>query len=76
MLKIKLSKRGFSLIEMMVAVAIISIVSIGIFQSYKAGFLGMSDAKMRTIATNIAQEKLEETILITRLLSQERNLMP
>jgi len=60
MLKIKLSKRGFSLIEMMVAVAIISIVSIGIFQSYKAGFLGMSDAKMRTIATNIAQEKLEE----------------
>ena len=60
MLKIKLSKRGFSLIEIMVAVAILGIVSVGIFQSYKAGFWGMSDAKMRTIATNIAQEKLEE----------------
>jgi len=59
-IKIKLSKRGFSLIEIMVAVAILGIVSVGIFQSYRAGFWGMSDAKMRTIATNIAQEKLEE----------------
>jgi prepilin-type N-terminal cleavage/methylation domain-containing protein len=62
MLKIKriLSKKGFSLVEVIVAVAILGIASLGIFQSYKVGFWGMSDARARTIATNIAQEKLEE----------------
>jgi prepilin-type N-terminal cleavage/methylation domain-containing protein len=56
----KLSQKGFTLIEIIVAVGILGIVSLGIVQSYRAGFWGMSDAKMRTIATNIAQEKLEE----------------
>jgi len=62
MLKIKriLSKKGFSLVELMVAVAILGAAAMGIFQSYKVGFWGMSDARARTIATNIAQEKLEE----------------
>jgi len=61
MLKInrKLLQKGFTLIEIIVAVSILGMASLGIFQSYKAGFWGMSDAKMRTIATNIAQEKLE-----------------
>ena len=62
MLKInkKLLQKGFTLVELMVAVAILSMASLGIFQSYKVGFWGMSDARARTIATNIAQEKLEE----------------
>jgi len=62
MLKInkKLLQKGFTLIEVMIAVSILGMASLGIFQSYRAGFWGMSDAKMRTIATNIAQEKLEE----------------
>jgi prepilin-type N-terminal cleavage/methylation domain-containing protein len=62
MLKIKriLSKKGFTLVEVIVAVVILGVTSLGIFQSYKVGFWGMSDARMRTIATNIAQEKLEE----------------
>jgi prepilin-type N-terminal cleavage/methylation domain-containing protein len=62
MLKIKriLSKKGFTLVEVIVAVVILGVTSLGIFQSYKVGFWGMSDARARTIATNIAQEKLEE----------------
>ena len=61
MLKInrKLSQRGFSLIELMVAAAILAIAIFGIFQAYSTGFMGMADAKYRTIATNIAQEKME-----------------
>jgi prepilin-type N-terminal cleavage/methylation domain-containing protein len=54
------NQKGFSLIELMVAVAILGMAAFGIFQSYQVGFWGMSDARARTIATNIAQEKLEE----------------
>jgi len=62
MLKIKriLSKKGLTLVELMVAVAILAIAGLGIFQAYQVGFWGMSDARARTIATNIAREKLEE----------------
>jgi len=62
MFKIKriLSKKGFTLVELMVAVAILGIAALGIYQSYQVGFWGMSDARTRTIATNIAREKLEE----------------
>jgi len=56
----KLSQKGFSLIELMVAVAILAIAAIGIFQAFTTGFQAMADAKDRTVATNIAQKKLEE----------------
>jgi prepilin-type N-terminal cleavage/methylation domain-containing protein len=56
----KLSQRGFSLIELMVAAAILAMAIFGIFQAYSTGFMGMADAKYRTVATNIAREKMEE----------------
>ncbi len=56
----KLSKNGFSLIELMVAAAILSLAIFGIFQAYSTGFLGMFDARDRTVATNYVQEKMEE----------------
>ena len=52
--------KGFSLIELMVAIAILGIAALGIFQAYTVGFQSMTDAKDRTVATNIAQKKLEE----------------
>jgi len=58
-IKMKLSQKGFTLIEIMVALAILAIAAIGIFQAFTTGFQGMADAKDRTIATNIAQKKLE-----------------
>jgi prepilin-type N-terminal cleavage/methylation domain-containing protein len=62
MLKInkKLSKKGFTLIELMVAVAILATVSFGIFLAFSTAFQTFNDAKDRTIATNYAQQILED----------------
>jgi len=51
---------GFSLIELMVAVAILAIAILGIFQAYSVGFMGMADARDRTVATNYAREAMED----------------
>jgi len=51
--------KGFSLIELMVAVVILALAVLGIFQAYSVGFMGMADARDRTVATNYAQEAME-----------------
>lgn len=52
--------KGFSLIELMVAAVILALAIFGIFQAFGTGFLGMFDARDRTVATNYVQEKMEE----------------
>jgi prepilin-type N-terminal cleavage/methylation domain-containing protein len=56
----KLSKKGFSLIELMVAIAILAMAIFGIFHAYSVGFMGMADARDRTVATNYVRETLED----------------
>ncbi len=51
---------GFSLIELMVAVAILALAIFGIFHAYSTGFMGMADARDRTVATNYAREAMED----------------
>jgi len=51
---------GFSLIELMVAAAILAIALLGIFQAYSVGFMGMADARDRTVATNYLREMIED----------------
>lgn len=51
---------GFSLIELMVAVGILAIAIFGIFYAFSAGFMGMADARDRTVATNYAREAMED----------------
>jgi prepilin-type N-terminal cleavage/methylation domain-containing protein len=41
----KLCKKGFSLIELMVAVVILVMAIFGIFHAYSTGFMGMADAR-------------------------------
>ncbi len=52
--------KGFSLIELMVAVVILAIALIGIFLAFNSSWMGMADARDRTVATNYAQEILED----------------
>lgn len=56
----KLSHKGFSLIELMVAVVILAMVVFGIFLAFSTGFQGMADARDRTVATNYAREAMED----------------
>jgi len=51
---------GFSLIELMVAVAILALFSFGIFKAFTTSFQVMADAKDRTVAVNYAREILEK----------------
>jgi prepilin-type N-terminal cleavage/methylation domain-containing protein len=55
----KLSKKGFSLIELMVAVIILAIAVLGIFLAFSSGWMGMANARDRTVATNFAREAME-----------------
>jgi len=52
--------KGFSLIELMVAVVILAIAIFGIFNAFSSGWMGMADSRDRTVATNYAQEILED----------------
>jgi len=51
---------GFSLIELMVAVVILSMAIFGIFNAFNSGWMGMADSRDRTVATNYAQEAMED----------------
>ncbi len=57
--KLSRNQKGFSLIELMVAVAILALAAFGIFQAFTAGFQGMAEARDRTEAVNYLQKTLE-----------------
>lgn len=60
LIRSNLNLSGFSLIELMVAVVILALAILGIFQAYSVGFMGMADARDRTVATNYLQQTLED----------------
>jgi len=55
----KLSKKGFSLIELMVAVAILAIAVLGIFLAFSSAWMGMAVGRDITVATNYARGEME-----------------
>ena len=52
--------KGFSLIELMVAVVILAIAVLGIFFAFSNTWMGMANARDRTVATNYAREAMED----------------
>ncbi len=56
----KISQKGLTLIELMVAVVILAIVVVGIFFAFSNTWMGMANARDRTVATNYAREAMED----------------
>ena len=54
------NQNGLTLLELMIAIFILALIAMGLFQAFTAAFQTMSDAKERTIATNYAQQTLED----------------
>jgi prepilin-type N-terminal cleavage/methylation domain-containing protein len=55
-----LNHSGFSLIELMIAAVILAIAVLGIFLAFSNAWMGMADARDRTVATNFAREAMED----------------
>jgi len=55
----KLSKKGFSLIELMVAVVILAMAVLGIFLAFSSAWTGMAVGRDITVATNYARGEME-----------------
>jgi len=57
-----MSKKGFTLIEILISIFILSVGIVGILLAFPLGVQVESNAKMRTCASKLAQEKMEEVI--------------
>ncbi len=54
------AKKGFSLIEVIIALAILMIVVLGLLTSYYSYYRNMVDLRIQTIGQNLAQLQLED----------------
>lgn len=54
------AKKGFSLIEVIIALAILMIVVLGLIGSYYSYYRNMTDLRIQTIGQNLAQLQLED----------------
>lgn len=53
-------KKGFSLIETAMAIALLALIIGGMLEVFRQGFAAAKKSGARTIAVNLAREKLEE----------------
>ncbi len=53
------NQKGFSLVELMIALTILAFFAVGIVAAFSGAFQSMADSKHRTVATNLAQKEIE-----------------
>jgi prepilin-type N-terminal cleavage/methylation domain-containing protein len=56
------NERGMTIIELMVVCVIIGIAFMGLAALFPLGTRNLSESRMRTVATDLAQEKIEELV--------------
>ena len=56
----KLKKRGFSLLELLLATVLLSMGLVGLVNAFSMALIESSQAKYFSVAKNLAEEKLEE----------------
>jgi len=55
-------ERAFTLVELMVVCVIIGIAFMGLAGMFPLGMKNLNQSRMRTVATDLAQQKLEELV--------------
>lgn len=56
----KLGKRGFTLLEVLIALVTFTVVMVALIEAFNIGIFGSGDAENMRIASNIAQARMEE----------------
>ena len=57
---------GFTLIETIITLIVLSIAAVGVFSVFTAGLMGSSDPLILEQAVQLAQEKMEDTIALRK----------
>jgi prepilin-type N-terminal cleavage/methylation domain-containing protein len=59
------NEKGMTLIELLVVCMIIGIACLGLVSIFPLGMANINEGRMRTVATDLAQEKMEELLSIS-----------
>lgn len=62
MIRLLRSEQAMTLIELLVVCVIIGIAFMGLAALFPLGMKNLSDSRMRTVATDLAQQKVEELL--------------
>jgi prepilin-type N-terminal cleavage/methylation domain-containing protein len=62
MLSLIRNDRGMTLVELLVVCVVLGIALLGLVGMFPLGMMNLSQSKMRTVATDLGQQKMEELL--------------